>query len=143
MNTDHNPYHDPKNGRFTQGNAPKNSLQNGEESGTLSATGENPSIPEMTANAVRKHTKHLQTGKSYPGMSVAEYKRKGVELARKPVGGNIDGYKGTDGCIVRYDKVNNDFVKAYHTGVATFFKPSGKEKYFRNKMKEDGGVQDE
>ena len=99
----------------------------------LSATGANPTIPDMMPTARQRHKKHLRKGKSYSGMSMTEYVKKASELARSPIGGDIDGYKATDGAVVRYNKSTNDFVKGYSTGVATMFKPSSGEDYFKRK----------
>jgi 8-oxo-dGTP pyrophosphatase MutT (NUDIX family) len=108
-----------------------------------SATGANPNIPEMSALAQQRHKKHLANGKSYSGMSMKEYVEKSAELAHSPVGGDIVGYKGSDGCIVRYNRATNDWVKAYETGVATMFKPARGEAYYNEKMIENGGTQDD
>jgi len=97
-----------------------------------SATGVNPSIPEMTAATQLRHAKHLQKGKSYYGMSMPEYVQKASELVRSAVGGDILGFKESDGAIVRYNKATRDFVKGYSTGVATMFKPSSGIEYFEH-----------
>ena len=69
---------------------------------SLSASGANPYLPNMTIESQKRHIKHLREGKSYPGMSLEEYVQKSAELARSSVGGDIDGYKAEDGSIVRY-----------------------------------------
>ena len=109
----------------------------------LSATGANPDLPIMTKKVQNEHRKHLREGKSYPGMSMKEYAQKSADLARSPVGGDIDGYRASDGSIVRYNRAANDWVRAYDTGVATMFKPKRKEKYFEDKIIEHGGVRDD
>ena len=106
----------------------------------LSAKNANPSIPDMSPIAQAKHAKHLQPGKSYPGMPMNEYVRKSSELARQKVGGDIDGYKCSDGAIVRYNKNTHDWVKAYETGVATMFIPRDKTNYYNRQKSIDGGV---
>ena len=103
----------------------------------LSSTGANPTIPDMMPEAQQRHKKHLRKGKSYSGMPMTEYVEKASELARSPIGGDIDGYKATDGAVVRYNKNTNDFVKGYSTGVATMFKPSSGEDYFKRKRSEE------
>lgn len=124
----------PGSGRYPKGSG---------ATGKLSATGANPSIPDMTVNTQKRHEKHLKPGKSYAGMTTQNYVKKSSELARAPVGGEIMGYKGSDGCIVRYDKSTNDWVKAYSTGVSTMFKPKIGERYYTENMIEDGGTQDD
>jgi len=106
----------------------------------LSATGSNPSIPEMTAKAQKRHGKHLRPGKSFSGMTMSEYARKGRDFARKPVGGSIIGYRGKDGCIVRFDMVTGEWVKAYMTGVASYMKPSAGKEYYEKWLELDEGV---
>ncbi|MCL2571878.1 MAG: hypothetical protein FWE11_05700 [Defluviitaleaceae bacterium] len=105
----------------------------------LSAIGANPSIPDMTPMSQARHTKHLQAGKSYPGMSMEEYVRKSGELARSEVGGDVDGYKASDGGIIRYNRITGDWVKAYTTGVASMYKPKRGIDYFNDTRIEDGG----
>jgi hypothetical protein len=109
----------------------------------LSATGANPSIPDMTAATQKRHEKHLRFGKSYPGMSMTDYVQKSGELARTPVGGDVMGYRGDDGCIVRYNSATNDWVKAYDTGVASMYRPKRGEIYYLERMIDDGGVTDD
>jgi len=105
----------------------------------LSATDANPSIPDMTPTTQAKHVKHLKPGKSYPGMSMQEYVQKSGMLARSGVGGNIDGYKASDGAIVRYNSTTGDWVKAYNTGVASMYRPKRGADYFNDTKKTDGG----
>jgi hypothetical protein len=106
----------------------------------LSATQANPSIPDMSPSAQKKHEKHLCAGKSYPGMTMIDYVNMASELARAPVGGDIVGYKCSDGGIVRYNKAEGDFVKARDTGVATMFKPLRGDDYYNDQILKDGGV---
>ena len=113
--------------------------ENIENNDGYSATGANPTIPDMTPSAQVRHMKHLQSGKSYPGMSMKEYVKKSGELARSKVEGDIDGYKASDGAIVRYNKKTNDWVKAYSLGVASMYKPSRGMDYFNDTKKNDGG----
>ena len=104
-----------------------------------SATGANPSIPDMSPATQARHAKHLQPDKSYPGMTMEEYVKKSGELARSAVGGDIEGYMASDGAIVRYNRVTNDWVKAYDTGVASMYKPGRKNTYFNDTKLTDGG----
>ena len=110
---------------------------------SLSASGTNPSIPDMSPGTQERHAKHLQDSKSYPGMSIDEYVKKSSELVRSKIGGDIDGYKASDGAIVRYNKATNNFAKGYATDVAAMFKPTDGEEYFRRQMFEDGDVQND
>ena len=62
------------------------------------------------------------------------YLGRAIELAQKPVGGNITGYARKDGkSFVRYNKVTNEYVIAVvgsEGGIITLFKPTNGEKYF-------------
>ena len=106
----------------------------------LLATGANPSIPDMTSVAQKRHKKHLLPGKSFPGMSINEYVKNGSELARQPVGGSIEGYRGEDGCVVRFNNSTGEWVKAYDTGVASYMKPTLGRVYYEKWLKNDKGV---
>jgi len=109
----------------------------------LSATGENPEIPPMSEEAQRDHIKHIRPGGCFSGMPMNVYVEKGVSLARKPVDVDIVGYRGQNGCIVRYNKKTNEWVKAYIRGVASYVKPDLGEKYFLlNKIKDGGDTND-
>jgi hypothetical protein len=94
----------------------------------------------MSPSAQKKHEKHLRTGKSYPGMAMVDYVNRASELARSPVGGDIVGYKCSDGSIVRYNIAEGDFVKARDNGVATMFKPIRGNDYYNDQVIKDGGV---
>ena len=106
----------------------------------LSGPGANPGIPEMTARSIDRHfggggpSDHSA---QYPGMTKAQYADRAASLARSPVGGDIDGYVATRGkfvgTVVRYDKNENDWVRAYAaTGPATMFKPTVSAAYFEH-----------
>jgi hypothetical protein len=71
------------------------------------------------------------------------YVRKGVALARKAVGGDIEGYRGEDGCIVRFNKRTGEWVKAYKHGVVSYMKPDRGRGYYMDCMISDGGVTDD
>ncbi|GHU69955.1 hypothetical protein FACS1894184_14750 [Clostridia bacterium] len=112
--------------------------------GKLSASGANPSIPPMTDKNLKKHWGGTRDHSSqYPSLTKKTYAKRAVNLARSPIGGNVDGYKAKDGAIVRYDKVTNDYVKAYSTGVATMFKPDDAAEYSKRKMLREGGSRDD
>jgi hypothetical protein len=105
-----------------------------------SASGANLDIPEMTPKALGKHWGGASDhSRQYPGLDKTGYAKKAVELARSPVGGDIRGYRGDDGCIVRYNVATNDWIKAHETGVDTMFKPKRGIEYYEENMIEDGG----
>lgn len=55
--------------------------------------------------------KHTGKGKAYPNEEI--YLVRAIELAQKPVGGNIMGYARKDGkTFVRYNKKTNEYVVA-------------------------------
>ena len=106
----------------------------------LSAIGANLSIPEMTEKAQQRHKHHIGPGGGFPNMSMSEYVEAGVEFARMPVGGDIEGYRGQDGCIVRFNNITGEWVKAYSTGVASYMIPGRKRQYYLDWLNLDGGV---
>jgi hypothetical protein len=109
-----------------------------------SASGANPDIPSFTKKALDRHWGGKRDhSKQYPGLDKDGYAKRALELAKMPIGGDIDGYKTPDGSIVRYDKVNNDFVKAYPKGISSMYKPDDKEKYFKRAMKREGGTRND
>jgi pyocin large subunit-like protein len=111
--------------------------------GKLSASGANPSIPDMDKAHQKTHKKHLKLGKDYPGMPMDEYVRKASALVRSPIGGDVDGYKRPSGDIVRYNKATNDYVVGHAKGVATMYKPSRGMDYFVDRMRKEGGSRDD
>lgn len=106
----------------------------------LSAAGENPSIPEMTIKAQNRHKHHITASGAFPNMSMTDYVKAGAELAQMPVGGDIEGYRGQDGCIVRFNNATGEWVKAYNTGVASYMIPKRGRQYYLDWMSLDGGV---
>lgn len=75
----------------------------------------------------------------YPGLTQEQYTKKAADLASSEADGNIIGFSTDDGCIVRYDKQNNDYVKAYpgkEGCVITLFKPDSRAVYYHNDKKE-------
>ena len=59
---------------------------------------------------------------------------------RGPVGGDIVGYRGLNGCIVRYNQRTHELVKAYIRGVASYMIPDLKDRYYEIWLEKDGGV---
>ena len=116
----------------------RNTSTNGNQDG-LSATGANPGIPEMSAKSQAYHRHHLQSGGCFSGMPMEAYVEKGAKLARRPVGGDVEGYRGEDGCIVRFNKKTGEWVKAFENGVVSYMKPSRGRKYYLDCMTDDGG----
>jgi len=113
-------------------------------SNNLSSTEANPTIPPMTQKNLDDHW----GGKSdhsdeYEGWTREQYSERATELARSATDENILGYKATDGSIIRYDKLTNDFVKSGNTGIRTMFKPKRKEVYFKTQFARDGGIEDD
>jgi len=105
-----------------------------------SAVGANPSIPEMTPKAQARHIHHIGEGKDFPNMTIDEYVAAGAELARSPVSGGIEGYRGEGGCIVRFNNATGEWVKAYSTGVASYMRPKAGRVYYEKWLELDGGV---
>lgn len=94
----------------------------------------------------RQHvSKHVVNRKEYPDEEM--YLGRALELAEKPVGGNIAGYARKDGkTIVRYDKETNEYVVAVvgsFGGIITLFHPKDGELYYINNMQDDLGEQKE
>jgi len=110
----------------------------------FSATGTNQSIPGMTTKNLNKHWGGASDhSNEYPGLTKEQYAERSLALARSEIGGDIIGYRAEDGAVVRYDKSENDWVKAYGTGPATLFKPVRGEDYYNENMIEDGGTTDD
>lgn len=105
--------------------------------------GANPDIPEMTLKAQKNHMHHVGQGKDFPNMTMEEYAKVGAEFARKPVGGEIEGYKGADGCIVRFNESTGEWVKAYETGVASYMRPKAGRAYYEKWRELDGGFEND
>ena len=108
-----------------------------------SATGANPSIPGMTVKAQMNHIHHIGPGRDFPDMTMEEYVKAGAEFARMPVGGDIEGYRGEDGCIVRFNESTGEWVKAYSTGVASYMRPKAGRRYYEKWFELDGGEMDD
>lgn len=83
--------------------------------------------------------KHVGEGKAYPNEEM--YLGRAIELAQKPVGGDITGYVRKDGkSFVRYNKATNEYVIAVvgsEGGIITLFKPTNGEKYFEGRKRFD------
>ena len=105
----------------------------------LNSTGANPNLPPFTEKSLDRHFgsgEKSDHSVQYPEYTKEQYAQRALELAQSEVGGDIDGYKATKGSnansIVRYDKITNDWVRAYpSTGVATLFKPNNGHEYFQ------------
>ncbi|MCL2362928.1 MAG: hypothetical protein FWC73_14100 [Defluviitaleaceae bacterium] len=109
----------------------------------FSATGANPAIPEMTPKAQARHIHHIGEGRDFPSVTLDEYVKAGADFARMPVGGDIEGYRGVDGCIVRYNNTTGEWVKAYSTGVASYMRPKAGRIYYVKWLELDGGIIDD
>jgi len=108
----------------------------------LSATGENNFIPPMTKQSLDKHWgsgNKSDHSIQYAKLTKEQYADRALELARSKTNETILGYIAENGSIVRYDIINNDWVRAYNTGPATLFKPVRGIDYFFENMAEDGG----
>ena len=91
-------------------------------------------------DVARHHVKkHTGKGTSYPNEEM--YLGRAIELAQKPVGGNIVGYARKDGkSFVRYDKSTNEYVIAVvgsEGGIVTLFKPTEGEQYYQGRKRFD------
>lgn len=84
-------------------------------------------------------TKHTGKGTPYPDEEM--YLGRAIELAQKPVGGNIIGYARKDGkSFVRYDKSTNEYVVAVvgsYGGIVTLFQPTDFEAYYHRQKRKD------
>ena len=97
----------------------------------------------------QKLMNHWKNGRThqdeYPDFTMEQYVQRAVSLAEMPTGGNILGHVDKDGVIVRYDRKENDFVKAnVRNGILTMFKPTAGEKYYQSMREGDlknGGKQ--
>ena len=91
---------------------------------------------EVARHHVRKHTGE---GTDYPDEEM--YLGRAIELAQKPVGGNILGYARKDEkSFVRYDKSTNEYVIAVvgsEGGIVTLFKPTEGEQYYQGRKRFD------
>lgn len=94
-------------------------------------------------NARHHVKKHTGKGKDFPNEEM--YLGRAIELAQKPVGGNIIGYARKDGkTFVRYDKNTNEYVIAVvgsEGGVVTLYKPTEGIQYYYNNKQDDLGEQ--
>lgn len=85
---------------------------------------------------------HWKNGRAhrseYPDLTMEQYVQRAVSLAKMPTGGDILGHIDKDGIIVRYDRKENDFVKAsIKKGIRTLFKPVDGEAYYTKARKDD------
>lgn len=90
----------------------------------------------------QKLMNHWKNGRThqdeYPDFTMEQYVQRAVNLAEMPTGGDILGHIDKDGIIVRYDRKENDFVKAdVKKGIRTMFKPDEGEKYYIQQREAD------
>lgn len=72
----------------------------------------------------------------YPYFTMEQYADRALNLIQQPTSQNILGYKTSNGTIVRYDRIQKDFVKGHpFKGIATMFKT--KEEYYYNQYKKE------
>lgn len=76
--------------------------------------------------------KHLKHAKEL-GLTPKQYKSRAQELSEKPVGGNIFGYKRSDGSEVKVDKSTKEYVAFRGKKVITHYRLS--ESQFKRAMK--------
>lgn len=78
----------------------------------------------------------------YPGWSAEKYEKEALKLVQSAVSDDILGYKTSKGAVARYRISTNDYVKGYpKTGIATMFKPKNPERYYKNRLKAEKGVE--
>nr|DAQ67846.1 MAG TPA: Portal [Caudoviricetes sp.] len=125
------------NGQFGKGST------NAEKSDSVapSPSGANRLQVRGFANKQRlmNHWKNGRTHREeYPGFTMEQYVERAVRLAEMPTGGDILGHIDKDGIVVRYDRKENDFVKAnVKKGIRTLFKPVDGEAYYTKARKDD------
>lgn len=75
----------------------------------------------------------------YPKLTMQQYAERALNLIQSPTSSNILGYKTKEGCVVRYDVLENDYVKGNpKTGIKTMFKPKRKQDYYEDRKSEEG-----
>ena len=131
-------------GRFGEGST------NAEKSDSVTPSPSGANRLQVRGFASRqKLMNHWKNGRThqdeYPDFTMEQYVQRAVSLAEMPTGGNILGHIDKDGIIVRYDRKENDFVKAnVRNGILTMFKPTAGEKYYQSMREGDlknGGKQ--
>lgn len=131
-------------GRFGEGST------NAEKSDSVTSSPSGANRLQVRGFASRqKLMNHWKNGRThqdeYPDFTMEQYVQRAVILAEMPTGGNILGHVDKDGVIVRYDRKENDFVKAnVRNGILTMFKPTAGEKYYQSMREGDlknGGKQ--
>ena len=90
----------------------------------------------------QKLMNHWKNGRThqdeYPEFTMEQYVERAVSLSEMPIGGDIFGHVDKDGIVVRYDRKENDFIKAnVKKGIWTMFKPKTGEEYYQQMLKED------
>ena len=133
-----------ENGQFGNGST------NGAKSDSVTPSPNGANRLQVRGFASRqKLMNHWKNGRThqdeYPNFTMEQYVQRAVSLAEMPTGGNILGHVDKDGVIVRYDRKENDFVKAnVRKGILTMFKPTTGEKYYKSMREGDlkkGGKQ--
>ena len=131
-------------GRFGEGST------NAEKSDSVTPSPSGANRLQVRGFASRqKLMNHWKNGRThqdeYQDFTMEQYVQRAVSLAEMPTGGNILGHIDKDGIIVRYDRKENDFVKAnVRNGILTMFKPTAGEKYYQSMREGDlktGGKQ--
>lgn len=131
-------------GRFGEGST------NAEKSDSVTPSPSGANRLQVRGFASRqKLMNHWKNGRThqdeYQDFTMEQYAQRAVSLAEMPTGGNILGHIDKDGIIVRYDRKENDFVKAnVRNGILTMFKPTAGEKYYQSMREGDlknGGKQ--
>lgn len=131
-------------GRFGEGST------NAEKSDSVTPSPSGANRLQVRGFASRqKLMNHWKNGRThqdeYPDFTMEQYVQRAVSLAEMPTGGDILGHIDKDGIIVRYDRKENDFVKAnVQKGILTMFKPTAGEKYYQSMREGDlknGGKQ--
>lgn len=160
-----NPYHDPETGRFSNGNfgssakvfsdkkvfsnSGAKSIDKSEKSGIIKSSDDGSYISATGPNEFKKGfdaynlADHWYGGgkahshkDEYPSMTMEQYAERALTLVQMPTSKTVLGYKTRDGCVVRYDSVNNDFVKGKPSdGIITMFKPKNGTNYYYDKEK--------
>ena len=124
-------------GRFGEGST------NAEKSDSVTPSPSGANRLQVRGFASRqKLMNHWKNGRThqdeYPDFTMEQYVQRAVSLAEMPTGGNILGHVDKDGVIVRYDRKENDFVKAdVKKGIRTMFKPDEGEKYYIQQREAD------
>ena len=121
--------------------------QLGGSAASASAEGRNkPCTGFKDKAAAKRHEKHWF---EFGFTSHEQYEKAAIEFLRKPVGGDIDGFARSDGCVVRFNVNTCELAFGYPGGrirsyyIAKYDKKTGKpdatlaNNYFNRKKKEE------